>query len=107
MVMMVVVMAATALNRLVNALAVLQLLDLIVVVIDADDVTAAASRCLLNVVDARVALRVRAHLMEVDRVGRVQVHLIFARLANEVSRVVHVGELEQGLVRKADLSTLA
>ena len=45
--------------------------------------------------------------MEVNRVGRVQVHLIFTRLADEVSRVVHVRELEQGLVREADLSALA
>ena len=58
MVVMMVVMAATALNRLVYALAVLQLLHLIVVVIDANDVTTAASRCLLDVIDARVALRV-------------------------------------------------
>ena len=36
-------MTATALNRLVYALAVLQLLHLIVVVIDANDVTTAAS----------------------------------------------------------------
>ena len=58
MVVMMIVMTATALNRLVYALAVLQLLDLIVVVIDSDDVTTATSRCLLNVIDARVALRV-------------------------------------------------
>ena len=45
--------------------------------------------------------------MEVNRVGRVQIHLIFARLADEVCRVVHVRELEQGLVREADLSALA
>ena len=38
-----IVMTATALNRLVYALAVLQLLHLIVVVIDANDVTSAAS----------------------------------------------------------------
>ena len=38
-----IVMTATALNRLVYALAVLQLLHLIVVVIDANDVTTAAS----------------------------------------------------------------
>ena len=42
MVMMIVV-AATALNRLVYALAVFQLLDLIVIVIYADDVITAAS----------------------------------------------------------------
>ena len=58
MIVMMVVMTAIALNRLVYALAVLQLLDLIVVVIDSDDVTTATSRCLLNVIDARVALRV-------------------------------------------------
>ena len=45
--------------------------------------------------------------MEVNRVGRVQVHLIFTGLADEVSRVVHVRELEQRLVREADLSALA
>ena len=58
MVVMMVVVAATALNRLVYALAVLQLLHLIVVVIYANDVTTATSRCLLDVIDARVALRV-------------------------------------------------
>ena len=45
--------------------------------------------------------------MEVDSVCCVQVHLVFAGLADEVSRVVHVGELEQGLVREADLPALA
>ena len=89
--MMMVVMAATALNRLVYALAVLQLLHLIVVVIDSDDVTTATSRCLLDVIDARVALRVRAHLVEIDCVGSVQVHLVLAGLADEVCGVAHVG----------------
>lgn len=91
------------LDRLSDPLSILHLLHLVA---DADDVgarrrrdgalTAASRRYLLNLVDARVALRVggatRAHLVEVYRVRSHQVHLVFTRLAEAVG--VYVGELQ-------------